>query len=151
MCSYYTYHALYIYPTSYYSCISSHDKTSMRGNILGITLIAMFIGIYFIVGAFISVILIIATIILAERIGKSYTPTEHIHLQKVPPKYHLAYRAYLQSKEWRVFRKIVLKRDRYKCVDCGGTFMNNIGYLVPRGINGSGKIEHNNKYKFAIK
>jgi FkbM family methyltransferase len=46
--------------------------------------------------------------------------------------------------------EIVNKLSKYKRVDCGGKFMNNIGYVVPRGINCSGKIEHNNNYKFAI-
>lgn len=38
----------------------------------------------------------------------------------------------------------------YKKVHCGGKYLNNIGFTVPRGINCSGKIEHNNQYKFAI-
>jgi GR25 family glycosyltransferase involved in LPS biosynthesis len=42
------------------------------------------------------------------------------------------------------------KLSKYKQVDCGGSFLNNIGYTVPLGINCSGKIEHNNKYKFAL-
>ena len=46
--------------------------------------------------------------------------------------------------------EIVYKLSKYKRVDCGGKFLNNIGYIVPRGINCSGKIEHNNNYKFAI-
>jgi FkbM family methyltransferase len=46
--------------------------------------------------------------------------------------------------------EIVNKLSKYKRVDCGGKFMNNIGYVVPRGINCSGKIEHNNNYKFVI-
>ena len=45
---------------------------------------------------------------------------------------------------------IIEKLSKYKSVDCGGAFMNNIGYIVPRGINCSGKIEHNNSYKFCI-
>jgi beta-1,4-mannosyl-glycoprotein beta-1,4-N-acetylglucosaminyltransferase len=45
---------------------------------------------------------------------------------------------------------IVNKLSGYKRVDCGGKFMNNIGCIVPRGVNCSGKIEHNNKYKFVI-
>ena len=45
---------------------------------------------------------------------------------------------------------IIEKLSKYKKVDCGGKFMNNIGYIVPRGINCSGKIEHNNAYKFCI-
>ena len=45
---------------------------------------------------------------------------------------------------------IIEKLSKYKCVDCGGKFMNNIGYIVPRGMNCSGKIEHNNAYKFCI-
>ena len=46
--------------------------------------------------------------------------------------------------------EIVNKLSNYKQVDCGGTFLNNIGYIVPRGTNCSGKIEHNNNYKFAL-
>jgi hypothetical protein len=46
--------------------------------------------------------------------------------------------------------EIVNKLSKYKQVDCGGKFLNNIGYLVPRGINCSGKIEHNNNYKFVL-
>ena len=46
--------------------------------------------------------------------------------------------------------EIVNKLSKYKRVDCGGKFLNNIGYVVPRGINCSGKIEHNNNYKFVI-
>jgi hypothetical protein len=34
-------------------------------------------------------------------------------------------------------------------VDCGGRYLNNIGGEVPIGLNCSGKIEHNNNYKFA--
>lgn len=47
-------------------------------------------------------------------------------------------------------RTIVEKLSKYKKVHCGGKYLNNIGYNVPRGINCSGKIEHNNNYKFAI-
>jgi len=47
-------------------------------------------------------------------------------------------------------RTIVEKLSTYKKVHCGGGYLNNIGYSVPRGENCSGKIEHNNNYKFAI-
>lgn len=47
-------------------------------------------------------------------------------------------------------KPMVDKISEYKTVDSGGYFMNNIGYIVPRGINCSGKIEHNNNYKFVI-
>jgi GR25 family glycosyltransferase involved in LPS biosynthesis/predicted O-methyltransferase YrrM len=47
-------------------------------------------------------------------------------------------------------RTIVEKLSKYKKVHCGGNYLNNIGFNVPRGVNCSGKIEHNNKYKFAI-
>ena len=40
--------------------------------------------------------------------------------------------------------------SKYKKVDCGGPFMNNIGFIVPRGENCSGKTEHNKKYKFSM-
>lgn len=42
------------------------------------------------------------------------------------------------------------KLMQYKKVDCGGAYLNNIGFVVPRGIESSGKIEHNRKYKFAL-
>ena len=47
-------------------------------------------------------------------------------------------------------KTFVEKLSKYKKVHCGGKFLNNIGYTVPRGVNCSGKIEHNNTYKFAI-
>lgn len=47
-------------------------------------------------------------------------------------------------------KDFVDKLSKYKKVDCGGNYLNNIGYNVPLGINCSGKIEHNRKYKFAI-
>ena len=47
-------------------------------------------------------------------------------------------------------REIVEKLSKYKRVDCGGNFLNNIGYCVPRGTDCSGKIEHNLNYKFVI-
>jgi 5-methylcytosine-specific restriction endonuclease McrA len=42
----------------------------------------------------------------------------HVPLAKVPPEYYEAYSKYLKSPEWRALRKLVLKRDKYKCVDC---------------------------------
>jgi hypothetical protein len=42
------------------------------------------------------------------------------------------------------------KLSIYKEVDCGGSYLNNIGYTVPRGHNSSGKILHNKEYKFAM-
>jgi hypothetical protein len=47
-------------------------------------------------------------------------------------------------------RTIVETLSTYKRVDCGGKFLNNIGYAVPKGINCSGKIEHNKHYKFVL-
>ncbi len=44
-------------------------------------------------------------------------------------------------------KEFVEKMSKYKKVDCGGSFLNNIDYNVPLGLNCSGKIEHNNKYK----
>jgi GR25 family glycosyltransferase involved in LPS biosynthesis len=46
--------------------------------------------------------------------------------------------------------EIVNKLSKYKPVDCGGKFLNNLGYLVDRGTKSSGKISHNNDYKFVI-
>jgi GR25 family glycosyltransferase involved in LPS biosynthesis/glycosyltransferase involved in cell wall biosynthesis len=46
-------------------------------------------------------------------------------------------------------KTFVEKLSRYKRVDCGGEFLNNVD-LVPRGTNCSGKIEFNNKYRFSI-
>ena len=45
---------------------------------------------------------------------------------------------------------VQLLSAKYKRVDCGGRDLNNIGGVVPLGINASGKIEHNKQYKFAI-
>lgn len=42
----------------------------------------------------------------------------HVPLESVPTEYNEVYRQYLKSPEWRAFRKLVLKRDSYKCVDC---------------------------------
>lgn len=47
-------------------------------------------------------------------------------------------------------KEFVDKLSKYKNVDCGGRYLNNIGGEVPIGLNCSGKIEHNNNYKFAI-
>jgi len=47
-------------------------------------------------------------------------------------------------------QEFVEKLSKYKQVDCGGSYLNNIGYNVPLGLNCSGKIEHNNNYKFAM-
>jgi hypothetical protein len=44
----------------------------------------------------------------------------------------------------------VTKLSKYKKVDCGGNYLNNIGFIVPRGTNASGKINHNRKYKFCM-
>lgn len=47
-------------------------------------------------------------------------------------------------------RFVKMLSSNYKRVDCGGRHLNNIGGVVPLGINASGKIEHNKQYKFAI-
>jgi len=47
-------------------------------------------------------------------------------------------------------KEFIEKLSKYKQVDCGGSYLNNIGYIVPLGLNCSGKIEHNNNYKFAM-
>jgi len=39
--------------------------------------------------------------------------------------------------------------SKYKQVSCGGPFMNNIGFVVGRGTNASGKIEFNKLFKFS--
>ena len=44
----------------------------------------------------------------------------------------------------------ISKLSKYKRVDCGGPFLNNLDFIVPKGINCSGKIQHNNNYKFGI-
>ena len=48
------------------------------------------------------------------------TPDHHIHvpIQTVPVEFYTLYTIYLKSQEWRALRKVVLKRDNYKCVDC---------------------------------
>jgi len=47
-------------------------------------------------------------------------------------------------------KEFIEKLSKYKQVDCGGSYLNNIGYNIPLGLNCSGKIEHNNNYKFAM-
>lgn len=47
-------------------------------------------------------------------------------------------------------KEFIDKLSKYKSIDCGGQYLNNIGYNVPLGTNCSGKIEHNRKYKFAM-
>ena len=39
-------------------------------------------------------------------------------VDEVPPQYYEAYNLYLKSPEWRELRKLVLKRDKYRCIDC---------------------------------
>jgi len=47
-------------------------------------------------------------------------------------------------------KEFIDKLSAYKKVDCGGNYLNNIGYQVPLGLECSGKIAHNNDYKFGI-
>lgn len=47
-------------------------------------------------------------------------------------------------------KEITEKLSKYKKVDCGGNYLNNLGYNVPRGLQASGKIIHNMDYKFCI-
>jgi len=47
-------------------------------------------------------------------------------------------------------KDFVEKLSKYKNVECGGNYLNNIGGNIPLGTNCSGKIEHNNQYKFAV-
>lgn len=51
-----------------------------------------------------------------EYQAQFYQPTQ---LLVVPSEYYNDYSAYLKSDAWRSFRKLVLKRDKYRCVDCG--------------------------------
>lgn len=46
--------------------------------------------------------------------------THHLHvtIDYVPQEYYTAYSKYLKSQEWRALRRLVLKRDKYTCVDC---------------------------------
>lgn len=46
-------------------------------------------------------------------------------------------------------KTLVDKITQYKQVACGGPFMNNIGFVVDRGINASGKVEFNKLFKFS--
>lgn len=49
-------------------------------------------------------------------------------------------------------RDFVNLLSQYKNVDCSGKYLNNMpnGDILPRGVNGSGKVEHNKQYRFAI-
>lgn len=75
---------------------------------------------------FIPILLIMAAIGIPVRSSSTTTsstpiPDHHVHvpIDSVPPMYYSAYSDYLKSPEWRAFRKLVLKRDKYRCVDCG--------------------------------
>jgi hypothetical protein len=46
-------------------------------------------------------------------------------------------------------RTLVETISKYKQVSCGGPFMNNIGFVVDRGMNASGKVEFNKLFKFS--
>lgn len=94
-------------------------------NIIGI-LIFLVMLIWSIVTTVLSILLIPVYLLIA-LIGlhktKDETPSEdiynvHVPIQEVPLEYHKAYTAYLKSPEWRSLRKLVLKRDKYRCVDC---------------------------------
>lgn len=68
---------------------------------------------------------IIAVVFIMASFRKPLSPstnvlpdTEPRHILKVPPQYYAQYSAYLRSDEWKALRKVVLKRDRYTCVDC---------------------------------
>lgn len=39
-------------------------------------------------------------------------------MEKIPEELYCAYAEYLKSNAWRKLRKAVLKRDKYRCVDC---------------------------------
>lgn len=47
-------------------------------------------------------------------------------------------------------KQFIEQLSLYKKVDCGGNYLNTIGYQVPFGLECSGKIAHNNDYKFGI-
>lgn len=55
------------------------------------------------------------------QVTAPHSSDHHIHvpIQTVPPEYYEAYSLYLKSPEWKALRKLVLKRDSYRCVDCG--------------------------------
>lgn len=46
-------------------------------------------------------------------------------------------------------KTLVDKITNYKQVACGGPYLNNIGFIVDRGLNASGKIEFNKLFKFS--
>ena len=58
---------------------------------------------------------------MKSRVRKPYIestikPTDYT---KVPTYYYDTYREYLRSQEWKDLRRLVFKRDNYRCVRCG--------------------------------
>lgn len=74
--------------------------------------------------------------IVEQSIEDAWKATD---MTTVPPDMLLTYRRYLKSPEWRMLRKIVLKRDNHRCVRCGY-----IGNLQVHHINYVGIYENFN-------
>ena len=58
----------------------------------------------------------------------------HIPLKRVPEQYYEGYALYLKSPEWYTLRKDVIKRDKYRCVDCGAMGKLQVHHLHYDGV-----------------
>lgn len=60
--------------------------------------------------------------------------------------------SFVASNEGRdnIRKRLVESLSKYKKVDCGGQYMNNIGMVIPKGTDASGKINFNKQYKFTF-
>jgi len=88
---------------------------------LGILIIVLWILAYMLIGVYSTLIILGIVLFYLDRQVSNEDLDHHIHvpLDKVPAQYYKAYSRYLSSYEWKALRKFVLKRDRYRCVDCG--------------------------------
>ena len=72
---------------------------------------------------FIPVMIFMSTFFPREKTvadkEEDLAPIVHIPLKRVPEQYYEAYALYLKSPEWNILRREVIKRDKYRCVDCG--------------------------------
>lgn len=75
------------------------------------------VGVFF--GGIVGLIVAIVFFMTAMKPKAKYVPpVKPDHIYKVPVECYVAYKNYLKSPEWHTLRRSVLKRDRYRCVDC---------------------------------
>lgn len=89
--------------------------------VLGIFIVLFMLFTVTVGWAIIIVLMIISLFIPRTQSTSSESSSDHyIHvpIQTVPPEYYEQYSLYLVSQQWRDLRRKVLRRDKYRCVDC---------------------------------